>query len=99
MTHMLDSDWFQTILLRSDWLPPEVALLTTHIASNLYIKMTTTGWPLSCNTRIKVTSAVLTCPTNRVGPAHVIRTLLSVVLSRSLHDKALEFAVFEREYD
>ena len=70
-----------------------------HIASNLYIKVATTGWPLSCNTRIKVTSAVLTCPTNRVGPAHVTRTLLSVVLSSILHEKALEFAVFEREYD
>ena len=70
--------------------------LLMHIASNLYMKMATTGWPLSCNTRIKVTSAVLACPTNPVGPAHVIRTLLSVVLSSSLHEKALEFAVFKR---
>ena len=29
MTHMLDSDWLKKFLLRSDWLPTEVAMYTT----------------------------------------------------------------------
>ena len=29
MTHMLDSDWLKKFLLRSDWLGPIVALITT----------------------------------------------------------------------
>ena len=28
---MLDSDWLKKILLRSDWLGPSVALLTTYL--------------------------------------------------------------------
>ena len=31
MTYMLDSDWLKKFLLRSDWLPTEVALYTTDI--------------------------------------------------------------------
>ena len=30
MTYMLDSDWLKKFLLRSDWLPTEVALYTTN---------------------------------------------------------------------
>ena len=30
MTFMLDSDWLKKFLLRSDWLPTEVALYTTN---------------------------------------------------------------------
>ena len=30
MTYMLDSDWLKQFLLRSDWLPTEVALYTTN---------------------------------------------------------------------
>ena len=33
MTYMLDSDWLKKFLLRSDWLPTEVALITTSIYS------------------------------------------------------------------
>ena len=40
-----------------------------HTASNLYIKLVTPGWPFSCNTGIKVTSAELS------NPAHVFRPL------------------------
>ena len=58
------------------------------IASNLYIKLAAPGWLFSCNTGIKVTSA------EQASPAHVIRPLLWVVLSRSLHVKALEFVAF-----
>ena len=61
--------------------------LLMRIASNLYIKMATPGWPLSCNTGKKVTSVEL------ASPAHVIRPLLRVVSSRSLLVKALEFTV------
>ena len=32
MTHMLDSDWLKNFLLRSDWLPTEVAMYTTPAA-------------------------------------------------------------------
>ena len=70
-----------------------------HIASNLYIKMAALGWPFSCNTRIKVTLAELASPTNQASLALVIKPLLWVVLSRSLHVKDLEFAAFVREYD
>ena len=31
MTYMLDSDWLKNPLLRSDWLPTEVALYTTVV--------------------------------------------------------------------
>ena len=31
MTYMLDSDWFAKILLRSDWLVPSVARITTSV--------------------------------------------------------------------
>ena len=30
MTYMLDSDWLKKFLLRSDWLPTDVALFTTY---------------------------------------------------------------------
>ena len=56
--------------------------------------MAAPGWPFSFDTGIKVTSAEL------ATPAHVMRSLLWVVLSSSLHVKALEFAAFvvrERE--
>ena len=45
-----------------------------HPPSNLYIKLATPGWPFSCNTGIKVTSAELS------SPAHVFRPLLWVAL-------------------
>ena len=32
MTYMLDSDWLKNPLLRSDWLPTEVALYTTIVS-------------------------------------------------------------------
>ena len=51
----------------------------TLIMLVLYIKMAAPGWPFSCNTGIKVTSAEL------ASPAHVIRPLLQGVLLRSLH--------------
>ena len=35
MTYMLDSDWLKKFLLRSDWLPTEVALITTNFIPNL----------------------------------------------------------------
>ena len=35
MTYMLDSDWLKKFLLRSDWLPTEVALCTTHVFCTL----------------------------------------------------------------
>ena len=57
--------------------------LLMHTAS-----MATSGWPGSCNTGIRVTSAEL------ASPAHAIRPSLWVVLSRSLHVKALEFGAF-----
>ena len=38
-----------------------------HTAFNLYIKLAALGWPFSCNTGIKVTSAKLS------SPAHVFR--------------------------
>ena len=44
--------------------------LLMRIASNVYIKMVAPGWPFSCNTGIKVTSA------EQSSPAHVIRPLL-----------------------
>ena len=59
-----------------------------HTASNLYIKMAAPGWLFSCNNRINVTSQKL------ASPAHVFRPILRVVLSCSLHVKALEFAFF-----
>ena len=62
--------------------------LLMRIASNLYIKMAAPGWLFSCNTGIKVTLA------EQASAAHVIRPLLRVVLSRSLHVKALEFVAF-----
>ena len=31
MTHMLDSDWLKNLLLRSDWLLPKGAILTTQL--------------------------------------------------------------------
>ena len=60
--------------------------LFMRVTCNLYIQMAATGWPFSCNTWIKDTSAEL------ARPAHVIRLLLRIVLLRSLHVKALEFA-------
>ena len=68
--------------------------LLMHTASDLYIKMAAPGWSGSCNTGIKVTSPELASPTNRASPGRVIRPLLWVVLSRSLHVKALELATF-----
>ena len=59
-----------------------------HTASNLYIKMAAPGCLFSCNTRINVTWQKL------ASPARVFRPILRVVLSCSLHVKALEFAVF-----
>ena len=47
--------------------------LLMRTASDLYIKMEALGWPGSCNTVIKVTSAELASPTNQSSPAHVIR--------------------------
>ena len=73
--------------------------LLTHAASSLYIKMVAQGWPSSCNTGIKVNSAELASLTNRASTGHVIRPLLWVVLSRSLHVKALEFATFVFVYE
>ena len=73
--------------------------LFMSIASNLYIKMAALGWPFSGNTRIKVTSAELARPTKQASLALVIKPLLWVVLSRSFHVKALEFAAFLREYE
>ena len=49
--------------------------LLMSIASNLYTKMAALGWPFSCNTGIKVTSAELACSTNRASPVHVISPL------------------------
>ena len=73
-------------------------ILLMRIASNLYIKMAAPGWPSSCNTGIKVASAELASPI--ASPAHVIRPLLWVELSRSLHVKAwslpLSRFVYER---
>ena len=58
--------------------------LLMRIASNLYIKMAAPGWPVSCNTGIKVIVAEL------ASPAHVIRpSVLQLVLPRSLHVKTL----------
>ena len=37
MAYMLDSDWLKKFLLRSDWLPTDVALFTTDISSHLSI--------------------------------------------------------------
>ena len=50
--------------------------------------MAAPGWTGSCNAGIKVTSAEL------ASPAHVISRALTVVLSRSSHVKALEFAAY-----
>ena len=59
------------------------------IASSLYIKIAASrGLPGSCNTRIKVISV------EPASTAYIIRPLLWIVLSRSLHLKALEFAAF-----
>ena len=63
--------------------------LLMHIASSLYIKIAASrGLPVSCNTRIKVISV------EPASTAYIIRPLLWIVLSRSLHLKALEFAAF-----
>ena len=62
--------------------------LLMRIASNHYIKTAAPDWPFSCNIRKKVILAKL------ASPAHIIRPLLWLLLSRSLHVKALEFAAF-----
>ena len=56
--------------------------LLMRVASSLCIKMAALGWPFSYNTGIKAISA------------HVIRPLLWVVLSSSLHIKTLRIAAF-----
>ena len=45
--------------------------LLMHTASNVYIKMAASGWPSSCNTEMKVTSAELSSPTNRASQAEM----------------------------
>ena len=65
--------------------------LLMGITSNLNTKkilMAALGWPFSCSTGIKVNLAEL------ASLGHVIRPLLWLVLSCSLHMKALEFATF-----
>ena len=39
------------------------------IASNLYIQMAAPGWPISCNTGIKVTSVELASPAHGIRPS------------------------------
>ena len=52
MGEMRDSDWSRRNLLRSDWLLPRVALITTDIANNLFNK-------IDCYTSMEIFSKVL----------------------------------------
>ena len=47
MTYMLDSDWLKKFLLRSDWLPTEVALCTTNVRkTSMVFKLVIESWGL-----------------------------------------------------
>ena len=63
-----------------------------HTASNLYIKLVTPGWPFSCNTGIKVTSAELSNP----GPYREMHC--NAVCTWKLWDLPLLWFVYERNW-
>ena len=69
-----------------------------RIASNLHTKMTAPGWPFSCNTGIKVTSAEVACPPGSCDEALTVSCIVTQFARESFGISRFRGSCL-REYD